>query len=79
MTPLAWFQLALGLTKLANWAAKKVDEATWKQAGRLEAMAEQTAAINRAMAIRAKTETETRGLSPEEIIRDLDGNHQLRD
>lgn len=79
MTPLGWVQLALALLKFANWAASKVDQAQWKRMGYLEAVSEQTAAISRAIGIRTETEAETRGMTPEDVIRDLDGNHELRD
>ena len=79
MTPLGWFRLAMLFMRVANWAARKVDEQTWKSAGRAEAMAEQTAAITRAVNIRTQAEAETSKMTPEDILRELEGNKELRD
>lgn len=79
MTPIQWAQLALLFLKVANWAAGKIDQAAWKRAGYLEAMAEQTAALRRSVETAAAVAAETRGMTPEEILRDLDGHHELRD
>lgn len=79
MTPLQWFQLALGLIKLANWAASKVDQATWKRQGYQQAIDEQTEALRRSAGIAAAVRAETNAKTPEEIMRDLEGNGELRD
>lgn len=74
-----WIQLALALTKLANWVAAKVDQATWKRLGYQQAMDEQAAALRTSAGIARAVAEETAKKTPEEILRDLEGNGELRD
>lgn len=79
MTPVQWAQLALGIVKLANWAAAKVDQATWKRLGYQQVMTDHLSAVAKSAGIARAIEAETRKMSPEEILRDLEGNGELRD
>lgn len=79
MTPIQWAQLAYGLLKFANWAASKVDQAQWKRVGYQQAMDEQTSALRASVGLAQAIAAETKKMTPEEILRDLDGNGELRD
>lgn len=79
MTPIQWIQLALLFLKVANWAAAKVDQITWKRQGYQQAIDEQTAALRRSVGIAAEVRAETNAKTPDQILRDLEGNSELRD
>lgn len=79
MTPIQWFQLALLFLKIANWAAAKVDQITWKRQGYQEAIDEQMAELRRSAGIAAAVRAETAHKTQEEILRELEGNGELRD
>ena len=51
-------QLALAVMQLANWIARKVDQATWEKSGYQKAMLEQIAQVNASVAS-AKAVAET--------------------
>lgn len=74
----AWAQIALALLKVANWAASKVDQAQWRRMGYQQAVDEQSAALRRSVGLAQAVAAETRKMTPEDILRDLDGNGELR-
>lgn len=74
MTPLQWAQLALGIVKFANWAASKVDQATWKRIGYQQAMADQMTAMQDRVGIGRAIVAQVEALPDDDLDAELRGD-----
>lgn len=74
MTPLQWAQLALGIVKFANWAAAKVDQATWKRIGYQQAMADQMNALQKRVGIGREIVAQVEALPDDDLDAELRGD-----
>ena len=76
---MVWVQLALALLGIVQWGLRRAERAGAIAEGERRAIARATAGILEEAGIARAIEAETAGMTPEAILRDLDGRNELRD
>lgn len=74
-----WFSILSGLLKLAGLIADIVKERQLMDAGEARGLAKSLAGIAERAGIAREIEEETARMSPDQILRDLEGSGELRD
>ena len=74
-----WARLALALLGIVQWAMRRAERAGAIAEGERRAIARATAAIVAEAGIAREIEAETAGMTPEQVLRDLEGRGELRD
>ena len=74
-----WGRVILALLGIVQWAIARAERAGAVAEGDRQAIARMTKAIEEEAGIAREIEAETAGMTPEEILRDLEGRQELRD
>lgn len=76
---MTWLKLALALIGLARSFLRWAERAGAIAEGERRAIARATAAIEAEAGIAREVEAETAGMTPEQVLQDLEGRGELRD